>query len=389
MMSSSQKIAVGSCVEQGQADVAGVVDPDRGEGARLRVGVEPRLAEDALAGGLAQVEGGRVEGGREVADAPVAEVEQVLDRGGRPALGVEADRGAAGRLGLHHHDVGVAPERVRRGHLEQQVAVDGTRAQGLERLLLPAPVVRGVDQRDRVAGLLRGALGAAQDAAEERVGDVGDQQRDRARAAQPQGLGGDVGAVAELAGAAAHALLRLLGDAALALAREDERDGRLRHAGAPSDVDARHAVWGGALDGRNATTRGERGLTGSARHTYYAHTYDWNSDRQSQRSSRAAPSPSAAPWPAVRAIPRPHTALVVDAASGRDGRQLLDARLRDADAVVRLPRSSAEALTDVRYLAAQGYRVVVTGPQASAAARAAGVDAVSAATLESAVAAAR
>ncbi len=85
----------------------------------------------------------------------------------------------------------------------------------------------------------------------------------------------------------------------------------------------------------------------------------------------------------------PQTALVVDAASGRDGRQLLDARLRDADAVVRLPRSSAEALTDVRYLAAQGYTVVVTGPQASAAARAAGVEAVSAATLESAVAAAR
>ena len=87
--------------------------------------------------------------------------------------------------------------------------------------------------------------------------------------------------------------------------------------------------------------------------------------------------------------PASHSALVVDAASGRDGRQLLDERLRDADAVVRLPRSSAEALTDVRYLAAQGYRVVVTGPHASDAARAAGVDAVSAPTLERAVAAAR
>jgi hypothetical protein len=87
--------------------------------------------------------------------------------------------------------------------------------------------------------------------------------------------------------------------------------------------------------------------------------------------------------------PASQTALVVDAASGRDGRQLLDERLRGTHAVVRLPRSSAEALTDVRYLAEQGYRVVVTGPQASDAARAAGVDAVSAPTLESAVAAAR
>jgi hypothetical protein len=89
------------------------------------------------------------------------------------------------------------------------------------------------------------------------------------------------------------------------------------------------------------------------------------------------------------AEPASYTALVIDAAAGRDGRQLLDGRLRDAEAVVRLPRSSAEALTDVRYLAAQGYRLVVSGPHASAAAREAGVSARSAPSLESALAAAR
>jgi hypothetical protein len=76
--------------------------------------------------------------------------------------------------------VGVAAERLRRGHLEQQVAVDRPGPQRLERLGLPAPVIRRVDQGDRVPGLLSGALGAAQDAAEERVGDVGDEQRDGA-----------------------------------------------------------------------------------------------------------------------------------------------------------------------------------------------------------------
>ena len=56
-------------------------------------------------------------------------------------------------------------------------------------------------------------------------------------------------------------------------------------------------------------------------------------------------------------------ALVIDAAAARDGRELVDARLRDSDAQVRLPRTAAEARTDVRYFAAQGYRVVVAGPR--------------------------
>jgi hypothetical protein len=81
------------------------------------------------------------------------------------------------------------------------------------------------------------------------------------------------------------------------------------------------------------------------------------------------------------------TALVIDAAAGRDGRALVDARLRDVDATVRLPRSSAEARANVRHFAAQGYRVVVSGPQASTAARQAGVSVVHASDLAGAVAA--
>ena len=81
------------------------------------------------------------------------------------------------------------------------------------------------------------------------------------------------------------------------------------------------------------------------------------------------------------------TALVVDAALARDGRELVDARLRDSTAELRIPRNAAEARTDVRYLSAGGYRLVVAGPQASAAA--AGTQAERASTVAGAVAAAR
>jgi hypothetical protein len=83
------------------------------------------------------------------------------------------------------------------------------------------------------------------------------------------------------------------------------------------------------------------------------------------------------------------TALVIDASQGRDGRELVDPRLRDLDADVRLPRNSEEARTNVRYFDALGYRVVVAGPQASAAAQTTGVDAVRAAGLPQALAALR
>jgi hypothetical protein len=70
------------------------------------------------------------------------------------------------------------------------------------------------------------------------------------------------------------------------------------------------------------------------------------------------------------------TALVIDASAARDGRNLVDSRLRDLDAVLRLPRTSTEARTNVRYFDAQGYRLVVAGSQANAAADATAVDAV-------------
>lgn len=83
-----------------------------------------------------------------------------------------------------------------------------------------------------------------------------------------------------------------------------------------------------------------------------------------------------------------HTGLVIDASLASDGRQLVDPRLKDVDADVRLPRTSTEARTNVRYFDALGYRVVVAGFQANAAADATGVDAVHTADLSAALTAA-
>jgi hypothetical protein len=85
--------------------------------------------------------------------------------------------------------------------------------------------------------------------------------------------------------------------------------------------------------------------------------------------------------------PAPRTAIVIDAPAARDGRTLVDPRLRAVDADVRLPRDGAEARTDVRYFAAQGYdRIVVAGPRSTAAAHGAGI--VGVADLPAALAAA-
>jgi hypothetical protein len=78
---------------------------------------------------------------------------------------------------------------------------------------------------------------------------------------------------------------------------------------------------------------------------------------------------------------------VIDADAGRDGRELVDPRLRDVDAEVRLPRTDAEARTNLRYLDAQGYRLVVAGRRAGAAAAVTGVAATRAADLGQALAA--
>jgi hypothetical protein len=76
---------------------------------------------------------------------------------------------------------------------------------------------------------------------------------------------------------------------------------------------------------------------------------------------------------------------VIDASHGRYGRELVNPRLRDLDAEVRLPRTAAEARTNVRYFDALGYRVVVEGPQASAAAEATHVAAERAPNLDQAL----
>jgi hypothetical protein len=82
-------------------------------------------------------------------------------------------------------------------------------------------------------------------------------------------------------------------------------------------------------------------------------------------------------------------AVVIDAAAARDDRDLVDARLRAVDAEIRLPRTPREARTNVRYFAAQDYRVVVAGSQATAAAEATGVEAEKAPGLAGALAALR
>ena len=86
--------------------------------------------------------------------------------------------------------------------------------------------------------------------------------------------------------------------------------------------------------------------------------------------------------------PAPRTAVVIDASAARDGRALVDPRLRAIDAAVRIPRNDTEARTDVRYFAAQDYdRVIVAGPRSTAAAADSAI-AVRAADLPSALAAA-
>ena len=83
------------------------------------------------------------------------------------------------------------------------------------------------------------------------------------------------------------------------------------------------------------------------------------------------------------------TALVIDAELAAEGRELVDPRLREVDAEVRLPRTPAEARTNVRYFDRFGFRVVVAGPRARAAAHATGVSARDASSLAGALAAAR
>jgi hypothetical protein len=83
------------------------------------------------------------------------------------------------------------------------------------------------------------------------------------------------------------------------------------------------------------------------------------------------------------------TAVVIDASLARDGRELVDRRLQDLDAEVRLPRDAEEARINVRYFDELDYRVYVAGARATEAAKEAGVDATPVDGLAGALAATR
>ena len=128
-------------------------------------------------------------------------------------------------------------------------------------------IAGGVDQGDGVAGGLGGALSAAQNAPEERVGHIGDEEGHGARSAEPERLRGDVGAIAELARAPAHPLLGGLRDAPWPLPENtsDTVDCETPACSATSMLVTR---WGaGRSMGRNGTTPIERRVDGRVHHT--------------------------------------------------------------------------------------------------------------------------
>ena len=83
------------------------------------------------------------------------------------------------------------------------------------------------------------------------------------------------------------------------------------------------------------------------------------------------------------------TALVIDSSLASQGKELVDPRLNDVDAAVRLPRDADEARTNVRYFDALDYHVYVAGARSTAAAEQTGVDATAVDGLDGALAAAR
>ena len=83
------------------------------------------------------------------------------------------------------------------------------------------------------------------------------------------------------------------------------------------------------------------------------------------------------------------TALVIDSSLASHGSELVDPRLDDVDAAIRLPRNADEARTNVRYFDALDYRVYVAGARSTAAAERTGVDATAVDGLDGALAAAR
>ena len=197
-----------------------------------------RALHQPVDGAPAQAERRPVVHRGDVADPPVPELEQVPHRSLGAALRVEAHGRMAAALGLDHDDRLGAGRAARRIDLEQQQAVGRPGPQRLGRGGAPGAVVVRVDQRDRVARGARGGLGAAEQPAEERVGDVRDDQRDSPGDPDLQRPRRGVRPVAELLGRGAHGRLGARGDPPGGLPREDQRHRRLRDAAPPRDVDA-------------------------------------------------------------------------------------------------------------------------------------------------------
>lgn len=83
------------------------------------------------------------------------------------------------------------------------------------------------------------------------------------------------------------------------------------------------------------------------------------------------------------------TALVIDSSLASNDGELVDPRLENVVAAVRLPRDADEARTNVRYFDALDYRVYVAGARSTAAAEATGVEATEVHGLNGALTAAR
>jgi hypothetical protein len=83
------------------------------------------------------------------------------------------------------------------------------------------------------------------------------------------------------------------------------------------------------------------------------------------------------------------TALVIDSSLASQGSEVVDPRLDDVDAAVRIPRDADEARTNVRYFDELDYRVYVAGARSTEAAEQTGVDATEVSGLDGALDATR
>jgi hypothetical protein len=152
-----------------------------------------------------------------VADQPVAERHDVLDREPYPPAVIDRDgrHRAVLEAAVDEHERGAG-----RGQLHQQLAVESGRggdepvhlppAHCLEIDALALRIVVGVDHQRRVTGLVEAILDPPQNRREQRVRDVRDHNSNRVRPARLEPSGDPVGAVSELVRRREHPLGRLL-----------------------------------------------------------------------------------------------------------------------------------------------------------------------------------